>query len=563
MNSTGLRTLRILGRSVRVILAPTLAITTAVAGSSVTTERVNNGPTSLPVFATFAPGDPDHLYVVEQAGLVRVLELATGNFRPDPLLNLQSSTIYDGGNDERGLLGLAFHPNFAENGRFYTYSSEAAFAGGNHASYVRGFQVSTANPFVADPASQQTVLRFSQPQQNHNGGWIGFSPLNNYLHIATGDGGNYDDLGSGHTDGSGNAQDVSDNLLGKILRIDVNGDSFPGDEFANYAIPSGNPFVGVEGNDDEIFAYGLRNPFRSGFDRQTGDLFIGDVGQDAYEEVNVIPAESVGGENFGWRLREGFVETPPSPFGTEVGGPRPPGNVEPIHVYPHNGGPRSITGGYVYRGPVAELRGQYFFADFVANRIWSLEYDGSMTSNVIDRTTQLDPPGSPSIRRIASFAEDAVGNLYIIDRDGEIWKIVGPTLSADFDKNGTVDGDDFLVWQRNFGTMSGASPNDGDADGDGDVDGDDFLEWQIALGDSPTQASTVPEPGTGMLMGFAMTACLIRFRRSTDPKNSVNGSHGRGIQLPRPVLGSARRRPLPRIGDTQPDCRPTMKRKAR
>src|SRR5690606_38231904 len=169
------------------------------------------------------------------------------------------------------------------------------------------------------------ILSFNQPQPNHNGGWIDFGPNDGYLYIATGDGGGGNDNGTGHTAGTGNAQDTTDNLLGKMLRIDGHGDDFPPDNPRNYAIPEDNPFVGVNG-DDEIWSYGLRNPFRSSFDRANGDLWIGDVGQTRREEINYQPADSSGGENYGWRLREGIIPTPGG-----VGGSRPEGNVEPIY----------------------------------------------------------------------------------------------------------------------------------------------------------------------------------------------------------------------------------------
>jgi glucose/arabinose dehydrogenase len=269
---------------------------------------------------------------------------------------------------------------------------------------------------------------------------MGFGP-DGFLYIASGDGGGSFDSGSGHTSGTGNAQDITANLLGKILRIDVNGDDFPADPARNYAIPAGNPFAGVVTGDDEIWAYGLRNPWRSSFDRATGDFYIGDVGQGLCEEVNVHPASTPAGANYGWRLREGVIQTP------NVGGPRPLGAIDPIMDYPHDADLNAcsdpgagfqgvaVTGGYVYRGPVPELQGIYFFADFGTGRVWSMRYDGSDPST-FDGTnyTELDDntgepeftPNVGTIGSVSSFGEDAQGNLYVIDLGGEVFYIPEP-----------------------------------------------------------------------------------------------------------------------------------------
>ena len=255
-------------------------------------------------------------------------------------------------------------------------------------------------------------MTINQPFPNHNGGWLGFDN-NGLLNIATGDGGS-----SG--DPQNNAQNITNNLLGKILRVDINGDDFAADPNRNYAIPSSNPFVGITG-DDEIWAYGLRNPWRPSFDSQTGDLYIADVGQGALEEINVQPASSTGGENYGWRVREG------------TNGPDFPGAIDPIYNYAHGSGDLegfSVTGGYVYRGPIQELQGYYFFGDHVNDRIWSLNWDGSDPASA-DGTnftdfidwTDLITTDVGSIANISSFAEDSLNNLYIIDLGGEIFRL--------------------------------------------------------------------------------------------------------------------------------------------
>jgi hypothetical protein len=273
------------------------------------------------------------------------------------------------------------------------------------------------------------ILSIDHPQTNHNGGWIDFGPNDGFLYVAVGDGGGGNDNGTGHTAGTGNAQDITDNLLGKILRIDVHNDAFPADANRNYANPGSNPFVGVTG-DDEIWAYGLRNPFRSSFDPANGNLYIGDVGQGAREEIDVQLASSGGGENYGWRLREGMIQTPAG----GIGGAKPPGAIDPIYDYLHGSGTtqgNSVTGGIVYRGPITAMQGHYFFADFVNDRIWSLAFDGSAPSthngtnytNFVDRTDQLVVSGT-TIDSIVAFGDDLAGNLYIVDIGGEIFRVV-------------------------------------------------------------------------------------------------------------------------------------------
>ena len=284
------------------------------------------------------------------------------------------------------------------------------------------YQTSISNPDIADMSSARPIIRISHPQTNHNGGWIGFGP-DGFLYIAQGDGGNGNDFGSGHIEPTGNSQEISNNLLGKMLRIDVDGDDFPLDANRNYAIPTDNPFVNQPG-DDEIWAYGLRNPWRVSFDRVRGDFYIADVGQNAREEINFQPSSSIGGENYGWRLREGTIENPNfKPFPEQnvpFGGPRPPGNVDPIYDYTRGNGlfqGRSVTGGYVYRGPVAALRGNYFFADIRAFNLWSFPVsgDGVPDPTQVENWNSRIFPESNSPLAIASFAEDARGNLYAME----------------------------------------------------------------------------------------------------------------------------------------------------
>jgi glucose/arabinose dehydrogenase len=398
-----------------------LALAEPAAAQGFSTVRIATG-LARPVFITAPQGDLTRAFVVEQhTGRIRILRLATKSVDPTPFLTVAGVST----GNEQGLLGLAFHPDYASNGYFYVNYTDP------DTKIVR-YQAS-ADADVADPASATLVLSYLQPQANHNGGWLAFGS-DGFLYVAAGDGGGSDDNDIGHTAGTGNAQDITGNLLGKILRIDVDTDDFPADPLRNYGIPAGNPFAGGTG-DDEIWVYGLRNPWRASFDRLTGDLYIGDVGQGRCEEIDVQPGTSAGGENYGWRLREGTIATPSG----GVGGPPPPGALDPIFDYPHAGtgepcsdpGPGftgiSITGGYVYRGPVPELDGRYFFADFLTGRLWSLRYDGSHPSSFdgTNYTELTDHTGAPglvpdvgTIGSVSSFGEDPIGNLYVLDLGG-------------------------------------------------------------------------------------------------------------------------------------------------
>jgi len=437
-----------------------------------TTEQVVDG-LFVPLFVTHPPGDEQRLFVLEQRGDIEIIDLGDGTgpgeVLPQPFLDLTDEVSQTG--NERGLLGLAFHPDFEQNGFFYVNFTDRF----THDTEIVRYQVSDNDPNLADPDSATPVLGFDQPFSNHNGGWIGFGP-DGFLYVSSGDG------GSGN-DPLDNGQDTSV-LLGKLLRIDVDADDFPADPDRNYAIPDSNPFVGQSGR-DEIWAYGLRNPWRASFDRETGDLWIADVGQNAREEVNFQPASSKGGENYGWRLREGTIPTP------SVGGPRPPDNVDPIWDYSHSLG-CSITGGYVYRGcRIPGLQGTYFAADFCSGRIWTFEFDGQDVINLVQRQAELDPPGGDSISSITSFGQDARGDLYIVDRGGEIFRVLAadgsngcicaPDLTGpggDGVPDGALTADDFFFYLGLF------ADGDLDADltgpgGDGNPDGtltaDDFF----------------------------------------------------------------------------------------
>jgi glucose/arabinose dehydrogenase len=330
-----------------------------------------------PLFVIHAGDASGRLFVVEQAG--RVLILKDGALVEQPFLDL-GERVRSGG--ERGLLGLAFHPDFASNGRFFVdYTREP-----DGATVIAELRATSANPDRAEP-QQRVLLTVEQPFANHNGGMIGFGP-DGLLYIGLGDGGSAGD--------PGNRAQNPDQLLGKILRIDV-------DDGQPYAIPADNPFA-EGGGRPEIYALGLRNPWRFSFDPADGRLWVGDVGQNRIEEIDIVER----GGNYGWRLMEGRSCYRPA-SGCERSGLQ-----LPVAEYQHRQGRCSITGGYVYRGSaVPELVGTYLFADYCSGEIFRLRQGEA--SVLLD--TDL---------RIASFGEDATGELYVVDLGGAVYRIVGP-----------------------------------------------------------------------------------------------------------------------------------------
>src|SRR3984893_17868451 len=318
---------------------------------------------SSPIFVTAPPGDFNRLFLVQQGGQIRILNLNTGLLNATPFLTI--SGLQTGG--EQGLLGLAFDPSYATNGKFYVKCTVAGGAFNAGVNQIRQYQVSS-NPDIADttPANIKTSLAINQPETNHNGGWIGFSPRlgdDHNLYIADGDGGasNDQDGGVGHIEPGGNAQNTT-TLLGKMLRIHV--DPATG----TYTIPANNPFPTPSPSPSpaprpEIWLLGLRNPFRDSFDRANGRMLIGDVGQDTREEVDVQqPTNPGGGGNYGWRDRQGLIQNPAYPTPTAAPTPNR-GWIDPIIDYPHTTG-RTIIGGYIYRGALfPALQGVYVFSD--------------------------------------------------------------------------------------------------------------------------------------------------------------------------------------------------------
>ena len=365
--------------------------------------RVASG-LNQPLFLLGRGDGSNRVFIVEKAGQVEILNLATGLLNTTPFLDIRTEIDPSG---EQGLLGMALAPDFATSRTFYVHLNNL-----NGDSEIRRYRTQTANPDLADLSTGDVIFTATQPNaSNHKGGWIGFGP-DNLLYIALGDGG-------GGNDPFGNGQNVN-SLLAKILRIDPSSDGFPTDPLRDYAIPAANPFA-VSGGAPETLAYGLRNPFRASFDDATGNLFIGDVGQNAIEEVSLIrPGDA--GLNFGWPILEG---TRVNQTGSTAG------MTPPIAEYGHGTGPtqgNSITGGYVYRGPVEALQGQYVFADFVSDNVWSIPAASvaqgtTIASSAFAVQTAAFAPDLGTMDNIASFGEDDAGNLYIIGIDGEIFQM--------------------------------------------------------------------------------------------------------------------------------------------
>jgi len=390
----------------------------SVSYGAVSTQPFASGLSS-PLYVTHAPGDSTRVFILEQAGRIRIVK--SGALLAAPFLDITADVAFGG---ERGLLGLAFHPDYQSNGYFYINYTRSS----DDATVIERYSVS-GDPDLADATSGAGLLTIPQPELNHNGGCLQFGP-DGMLYIGMGDGG-----GANDQHGLiGNAQDPTV-LLGKILRLDV-------DNPPNY-IPADNPWVGVQAGEDTldlIWAYGVRNPWRFSFDRVTGDLYIADVGQSgdaAREEISFQPAASTGGENYGWRCMDGTVCT-----GNSGCTCFSPDLTDPIHEYTHDDG-CAITGGYVYRGcAIPELEGQYFFADYCSGRTWSILHDGTTSTDTTEWTTDF---GSAAFN-VSSFGEDYFGELYICDLGGDVYKIVSDNpapcgdcacpYQSDFDEDG-------------------------------------------------------------------------------------------------------------------------------
>jgi len=392
-----------------------LAASGSIASAQLTTQLFVSG-IDRPVFMTNANDGSGRLFIIEQEGAIRIVE-PDGTLLPTPFLDIDS--IVTGGNsgqDERGLLGLAFHPDYstpgaAGEGKFYVNYTGS---GGN--TRIAEYQVSANDPNIADPGTARIIMFYNQPFTNHNGGWVGFGP-DGYLYISAGDGGSAND--------PGNRAGNLGQFLGKLHRINVDGgDDFPNDANQNYEIPADNPFVGVKGAVESIWAYGLRNPWRTSFDRQTGDLWIADVGQNIVEEVDFAPAGDPGGEHYGWRCREGDRAT-----GLACGSTS--GFTEPVHTYTHGANGCSITGGYAYRGCALgdAYAGMYFYSDFCSGRIWTLDSSNNF-ANTLEFIAGFN---------VSTFGEGEDGEIYVGDLfGGKVYKIIDPN-APDANNNGIPD----------------------------------------------------------------------------------------------------------------------------
>jgi len=443
---------------------------------------------SAPLSASHAPGDASQLLVAMRNGTIRGLDVSTGSWAPDPLVTVEG--VDDTG--EGGLLGLAFHPNYQANGKLYVFAT---------------IDPGDANPGVHDPFASKileytisgdsppavrTILEVDQPTAFHNGGWIGFNPAaaageEAYLYATLGD-----------SDFSSTAQSITGELFGNVIRIDVNGDAFPLDDDRNYAIPNTNPLVGAAG-EDEIFAYGLRNPYRASFDRATGDLWIGDVGAGAREEIDVIRTATGGGQNFGWDACEGLLTS------TACDDLKAAAHItDPVYDYSHPGeGPSppdfrgvSVTGGVVYRGPDPEVNGRYLFGDVFAPgaSFWSLDAENPVGSIANLEDVLFPGPGGNTTGGPVGFAEDPAGNVYILTLGGGIYRIETDTLlPGDFNADGTVDAIDYAVWREGLGTTHTA---------------EQYAEWRTNFGASaaqpaPASGTSTPEPSALLLLAIA------------------------------------------------------------
>ena len=362
-----------------------------------------------PVDLQYAPDGSDRLFVVEQEGSIYVFENDALVTDKSIFLDIRDRIVFQG---ERGLLGLAFHPDYENNGYFFINY----IAPGPLRTVVSRFQVTADDPDVGDESSEHIIIEINQPFTNHNGGQVVFGP-DGYLYIGMGDGG----WGG---DPYNNSQNLT-NLLGAILRIDVDTVS----STLNYGIPIDNPFAAdTLGYRDEIYAYGLRNPWRFSFDSSTNTCWISDVGQDLYEEIDILEY----GGNYGWNIMEGFnCYNPPSGCDTT-------GLILPIYTYDHNIG-ESITGGFVYRGTlVPDIYGKYIFADFEYGDVWSLEYDG-------DNAPEVSTLGDLGPYSVTSFGVDQQNELYICSFDGKIYKFVQTDSAVD---DGDLKPNKFSLYQN-------------------------------------------------------------------------------------------------------------------
>ncbi len=373
-----------------------LIITTIIASHIITTAEPKPRAVKIidnlnePVFLTAPTTSSDALYILEKNGRIMIYDRKTKKIRPRPFLDIRHQINIK--MNEQGLLGMAFSPTYHTDKRFYLYYTNT-----KGDTQISRF---TTHKKSAQP-SEEKLITVPQDFRNHNGGWIGFGP-DKLLYIALGDG------GAGN-DPKHRAQDLT-SLLGKILRIDVSTKT-------GYSTPKSNPFTSQAPKRKEIYAFGLRNPWRCTWDKKTNIFYIADVGQNNWEEINAVTQDKLKAANFGWRNREATHANP----NQNITNKKPKSAIDPIHEYDHSQG-KSITGGYVYRGKIKSIQGHYFFADWISNKIWSIKYNGNKITSKKNWTHTFAQRGRP-ITNISSFATDPQGELYIISHQGSIYSI--------------------------------------------------------------------------------------------------------------------------------------------
>jgi glucose/arabinose dehydrogenase len=388
---------------------------TAPAPAAVSLDLVAEGFIA-PLVVTHAGDGSGRIFVAEQGGRIRIVDAGGPGVHPN-LLDISSQVFFSG---ERGLLGVAFHPDYdgVSERRFYVHYTAS---GGSGVTTLSQFETVPGDPDTALPASEEVLFTLSQPFVNHNGGTVAFGPESpdRHLYLGLGDGGSGGDPGN-------RAQNTA-NAFGAILRIDVDS---PPDSGLAYHIPAGNPFAGSLTEVEEIFAFGLRNPFRFSFDRGTGTLFIGDVGQVRLEEIDVVdPTAPNPGHNFGWRIHEGTECFNPSSFNNPLAScTSPPNNIFPLHEYSHSAGNDTVIGGHVYRGVASPaLTGKYIFGDFGSGRIWTLDE----TSPGVWSGTSTEIATLGVTDGLTSFGEDEDGEVYVCNAaNGRVFRISDPTVPA-------------------------------------------------------------------------------------------------------------------------------------
>jgi hypothetical protein len=455
-----------------------------------------SGTLARPIAAAAPAGELNALYIAEPVGTrVKRLDLLTGQLTTVIDLPYTITGI------ETGLNGLAFH-----NDKLYVNISGIS-SDPSGMIKVLEYSRSTTDPTMFDFGSERQILSIENPSLSHNGGWIEFGPHDGLLYFGSGDGGNVPPQET-----KGIMAQNPNHLWGKILRVDVDGDDFPTDPLRNYAIPTGNPYA-EGGGAPEVLALGLRHPFRAGFDSESGDLYIGDVGSAHFEEINFLPADTAG-QNYGWRPLEGYVDNP------NFSDPPPAGAVDPIHAYAH-GNSAAVIGGHVYRGDdIPWLQGTYFFGDYVKRQVHSFRYDGDTVSDLVNRTGELVTPLGSGYGGYTDIAEDASGEMYFIDYNRQqIYKLVErtPKESGDYNNDGTVNAADYTVWRNTVGLTGPDLAADGN--GNNTIEIGDYQLWKTNYGwviPGSASAAAIPEPTTCLLAMAAIPLLLGgRCRRRT------------------------------------------------